>query len=412
MSGRSLGRRVAGTLPLFLLLLAPPAWPGAEEFSTFSIYAQQEDDESLFDHLLLRPTRAWRDEWERSANALRTSQGCLTSGQWMTDTQLRLRTPLGERARFGLDVRDQESDRSTVQYFDFSFRFPTAYGTPGFQFRPFYDKSRQDLALFWEAGAETSAAVARVTFTFEDTFNNLWAFRQSRVGQASEPYERHPYEPAVWFRFARPALRVEAGGQWLTPSRTRFVTVPVTAERHTTLWGALGQASLEARVGAVGLELSGAEIQALSREAPAGATLYGGDFRRQWSVESAARSALGRAAEIEARWIYRESTERSDPPFAARRLGVVDRALQLEARTAPGRWGARVGALYDRISVDLVGDYLPAYRTRRESRAYLGLAARFGAVSLDVVEGFELDHEPYDVWGVHDKAFAHLQTTF
>jgi hypothetical protein len=29
-----------------------------------------------------------------------------------------------------------------------------------------------------------------------------------------------------------------------------------------------------------------------------------------------------------------------------------------------------------------------------------------------VIEGIELDPEPYEVWWVHDKGFLHLQTTF
>ena len=77
----------------------PPAFAGTEQFSTFDVEAQEEDDESLLDHLLTRPPRAWRDEWEHSTQAVRTSQGCLTSGQWFIDTQLKLSAPLGERAR-------------------------------------------------------------------------------------------------------------------------------------------------------------------------------------------------------------------------------------------------------------------------------------------------------------------------
>ena len=78
----------------------------------------------------------------------------------------------------------------------------------------------------------------------------------------------------------------------------------------------------------------------------------------------------------------------------------------------PG-WAVRVGGLHDRITVDQVGSpSFTAYGTRVESRAYFGLMARFGAVSVYGVEGLELDHEPYDVWLVHDKAFLHLQTAF
>jgi hypothetical protein len=55
---------------------------------------------------------------------------------------------------------------------------------------------------------------------------------------------------------------------------------------------------------------------------------------------------------------------------------------------------------------------LPTYGTRKESRAYLGLIARFGRVSIQGVEGIELDHEPYEVTLWHDKGFLQLQSTF
>jgi hypothetical protein len=397
---------------LFLLLVAAPALAGTEEFSTFSVYAQEEDDESLIDHMLTRPDRAWRDEWERSMLALRTSQGCLTSGQWFVDTQLRLRTSLGGPALFGLDVRDQESDISTLQYFDFSFRFPTAIGTPGFMFRPMFDKSRQDLALFWEAGRETSATVGRLTFTFEDVFNDLFAFRQSRVGEQSEPYEKHPFEPAVWLRVRRPAWDAELNGQWLTPSIKRLAYQDDPLVPRVGLWGAYGSADLVARLAGFELEALGQNRQARSSQdvPPTGSS--GVDYRRQWAVETVARRGFGAHFEGEARWLYQERHERSDSPYPDRLLDVVERVLQGEVRYRASGWVARAGAMHDRVSRDLQGDYLPSYATRIESRAYVGLGARFGKVSMDAVEGIELDPEPYDVWGVHDKAFLHLQTTF
>ena len=40
---------------------------------------------------------------------------------------------------------------------DLSFHFPTRIGTAVVMFRPFYDKSRQDFALMWDVGSDTSA---------------------------------------------------------------------------------------------------------------------------------------------------------------------------------------------------------------------------------------------------------------
>ena len=79
---------------------------------------------------------------------------------------------------------------------------------------------------------------------------------------------------------------------------------------------------------------------------------------------------------------------------------------------APG-WAVRAGALYDRVAFAREGVTLATSEPReKESRAYLTLAARFGKVSLEGTEGFELDLEPYQVMYHHDKGFLKLQTTF
>jgi hypothetical protein len=407
--------RLAAFFLAALALVPTAARAGTEEWSTFDVFAQEEDDESLLDHLLTRTPGAWRDEWQRSEQALRTSQGCLTSGQWFVASDLKLRSALGRRARFGLDVRETESDRASFTYFDFSFRFPTAHGTPGAMFRPFHDKSRQDFALFWEAGAETSATRARLAFTFEDAFNNLWAFRQTRVGNVSEPYERHPFEPALALAVRRDRWRAEFEAVYLTPSRKLLAPDPAAGNApRATLWGTYGRAAFELEALGTSWKAGAENRQASSTQTipglPAGS---GEDFRRQWSAEGSAGRAFGRGLEIEARWIYQARDQATDPPLTARSLGAVDRVAQLEGRFPLwAAWAARVGALHDRVTVGWSGAPFPTYGTRVESRAYVGLTGRFGQVSVSAVEGIELDPEPYEVWWVHDKAFLHLQTTF
>lgn len=405
-------RRAAWLLLLAALAGRPrAAAAGTEEFSTFDVESQEEDDESLIDHLLTRPPRAWRDEWETSTNALRTSQGCLTSGQWFIDTRLKLRAPMGKRARFGFELAQDESDRESFLYTDFTFRFPTGWGTPGALFRPLFDKSRQDFGVFWEAGDDTASAYLLAQFVFEDTFNNLWAFRQTRVGETSEPYVQHPYEPTLAFRVRRPDWRVEALGRWLTPSR-KTLSDP---DRTSTLWGAFGTGAVEGRALGLGWELRGGSKQAASTEQPLDlSTADSRDVRRQWWVESVVRGRVSSRVETEARWLYQDRTQSVGAPEGPRGLDAIDRVIQAEATidVVPG-WVARVGGLYDNIGVDVSGA-APAftYGSRTESRAYVGLSARFGSVRVHAVEGMELDPEPYEVWAIHDKAFLHLQTTF
>lgn len=392
------------------------AHAGTEEFSTFDVEALEEDDESLLDHVLLRAPRVWRNEWERAPQAIRTSQGCLTSGQWFIDTDLKLRSPLGGRAEFGLDLRQSESDVSSYEYLDFSFTFATrAWGSPGVMFRPLFDKSRQDLAVFWQSGSDTSATQLQAIFTFEDVFNNFWEFRQSRVGDESEPYERHPYEPALRFSTRGDRFRMEITGKYLTPSRKRIEPFAGDPGRLTTLWGALATASVETRAAGFDWEVRGLNQQAASTDVTLGASTGDArDVRRLWSAELSSRRAFGPRVSAEARWIYQERDQTRGVPIGPASLGAVDRLLQIDAVVAlSNTLSARVGAMQDRITVGSTGTpRFHSYGTRGESRAYVGLLARFGRVSIQAIEGLELNDEPYDVWMVHDKGFLHLQTTF
>jgi hypothetical protein len=393
--------------------LPPVVCAGTEEFSTFSVEAQEEDDESLLDHLLTRSPRAWDGEWERAPLALRTGQGCLTSGQWINETELKLRTDLGGRAWFGLNLRQNEDDRNTYNYLDLSFHFPTRVGTIGAMFRPFHDKSRQDFAVMWDLGADTTTFQLRAVFGLEDMFNNLWEFRQARVGGTSEPYLRHPWEPALQMVLRPQGLRVEVGGRTLTPS-TKRIYAP-GGQRLATLWGTLAWASIEAQALGTTWEVRSTNHQAASTDHPATVPQPDGhDFRRQWSIETVARRQITERLDAEARWLYQERTQQHGLPVWPPRFDAVDRVIQLEAAwRATSSLHLKLGGLHDRIGVRPSGVALSSrYGTRTESRAYVGFMTRFGSVRLQAIEGIELDHEPYEVWLVHDKGFLQLQTTF
>jgi hypothetical protein len=405
---------------LVALLSVTPARAGTEEFSTFSAEAQDEDDESLIDHMLTRTPRAWALEWERSPQALRTSQGCLTSGQWFDETDLKLRAPLGKRAFFGLDLAKTDDDRYRYQYLDFSFHVPTRFGTGVVMFRPFYDKASQDFALMWDVGDDSSTVQLRLTAGFEDLFNNFWQFRQTRVGNLAEPYLKRPWEPALRLVVRQPGFRAEIGGRYLTPSTKHIIIsyADPSLDRVHALWGALGWASFE--VTALGLEW---EARTTNRQAASGDAAFlqrqpdARDFRRQWTGEAAARRRITRRLTTELRWLYQGRTETHALPDPQRSFGATDRVTQIE-----GLWSAtpnldvRVGYMKDVISVTHLGPPLPVsyliYGSRHENRAYVGLTARFGRVSVTGIEGLELDDEPYAVAGIHDKGFLGLQTTF
>ena len=417
-SSAAAARRLALLLALTLLPAAStaPARASTEEFSSFDVERPEEDDESILDHLLARPPAEWRDEWERAPQAFRTSQGCFTSGQWYMDNELKLASPLGRRARFGLRLDQVESDLTAYENLELWFLFPLRTGTLGVMFRPTYDKSRQDFALAWELGADTTRDQLRLVYGLEDLFNNLWAWRQTRVGESGAPYDRHPWEPAFKAARRRARWRLEAEGKWLTLARKRVgLYSSPDPGRAQSLWGTWGSAALEARaLGATWMART-ENRQARSTDQPL--DLSAGDARksrRMWQVELAARRAAWRDVAIEGRWLYADRMQSYRPPLADARFHAIDRTLQLEAR-----WAARtdlvvrLGGLFDRVSVSRSG--AAGYRThgtRNESRAYLGVVARFGRVSLSGIEGIELDPERYEVWHHHDKGFLSLQTTF
>lgn len=395
----------------------PLARAGVEEFSTFGVETQERDDESYLDHILTRVPPAWRDEWERAPLALRSSQGCLTSGEWYDETDLKLRASLGRHVWMGVAFRQHQNDRVRFNYTEFSLHVPTRFGTPGFMFRPSRDKSNQDMALMWDIGADTSAFQLRAVFGLEDVFNNFWEFRQVATGGRAEPYLRHPWEPGLRMVVRRPWLRAEIGGQYLTPSTKRLIVsyADPSLDDVTTLWGAMGWATFEARALGIEWEARTTNHQAASTEHPIALPAPDGrDFRRQWSTEVAARRRIAPRLTAEARWLYQARTQVHGPPVVPPRFEAVDRVIQVEAVwTKSPALAFRLGGLYDRITIQQSGITAPfSFGSRTESRAYIGIIARFGGVSLQVVEGLELDRESYDVWAVHDKGFVQLQAVF
>lgn len=410
-------RTSALALLLLLLLPAPRAGASSEEFSTLDVVRPEDDDESALDHALTRAPLEWRDEWERAPQAFRLSQGCLTSANWFMETQLKTSSPIGRRSRFELRLDQSESDRAGWNDLELWGRFVQPIGTVGVMFRPYADKSRHDMALTWGTGADSSAFQLEATWGFEDLFNNLWAFRQTQVGGVSEPYLRHPWEPALRLASRHPGWRVELSGKYLTPSEKRLASVtPGDPPTLATLWGTHARAAVEVAIGRATLEARSENWQATSARAfeRSFSTFPTRDVERLWSVESAVRAPLARSLAGEVRWTYLERTTTRGFLDDPNRFGAVDRMLQAEARWAVRpSFTIRAGGLYDRISIDWSGPiWIQTFGTRNESRAYFGFDATWGRLRLSAAEGIEMDPEPYDVNFHHDKAFAQVQTTF
>lgn len=403
--------------PLVALLAAPAAlppaaWASSEEFSSFDVVRLEEDDESALDHLLARPPEAWREEWERAPLAFRTSQGCFTSGQWYMHDQLRLVSPAGGRVRFALELDRLESDLLAYEHLDLWLLFPLRAGTLGVMFRPYYDKSRQDFALRWELGADTTRHQLQLTYGLEDLFNNLWVWRQTRVGESGQPYERHPWEPAIRAAVRRERWRAGLEGRWLTLARKRLNATVTEAARTQTLWGTFAAADVEARALGATWRARAEDRQARSTDRPdAGGS--GRVTRRLWRAEAGVRRPVARGITVAADWIHMDRMQSEREPRPALAFHGVDRIVRLEALWSPrATLALRAGGLFDRVTADRSGAASEQHGGRNESRAYVGVVLRFGRLSVTATEGVELDPERYEVWNHHDKGFVQLQTTF
>ncbi|MGH7742313.1 MAG: hypothetical protein ACRENS_09860, partial [Candidatus Eiseniibacteriota bacterium] len=253
-------------------------------------------------------------------------------------------------------------------------------------------------------------------FMVEDMLNNLWAWRQTRVGDQSEPYLKHPYLPQFELISRHDTWRLDLGGRYLTPSEKQVNQyLSVKSPALQTLWGAYAWAGAETHALGFGWEARTDNLQALSTAQPldysAGNHL---DFRRQWSAEGVITRRMSARWSVLGRYLYQGRTELYGESLGPGRFEGLDRVIQFEAERAfaPG-WNLKAGALYDRVGFSREGVTLATSEPRvKESRAYFTIDARFGKVSLEGTEGIELDTEPYQVMFHHDKGFLKLQTTF
>jgi hypothetical protein len=143
--------------------------------------------------------------------------------------------------------------------------------------------------------------------------------------------------------------------------------------------------------------------------------MQGDRWRNAWGTDAGVRVAVPRLrTTTDLHWLYRVRVEQYHPAGPEQWLDGIERVWWLDSWTAlTPVFDLRLGALYERISIrrSAVFPYW-TWGSRRESRAYVGLSARFGNFMVSGVEGIELDHEAYDVYFVHDKGFITLQASF
>ena len=405
---------ILASCALLLLACASRVHANIEEFQTFDVVREEEDDENLLDHHLSRMPLQWGAEWEQAHGGFRTGQGCLTSGQWTMLNELKSRAPMGDRAWLDIAYRDVQDSENRYSWLQLEFRYPTRMGTLGWRFRPAYDKSSQDFALLYDWGDAVSPLQIQAAFTVEDMFNSLWEFRQTRVGNRSEPYRRHPFEPALRVIHRGAHHRFEVYEQWLTPSIKDLHELDPSQDRTRTLWGERGGLEANASRGRWTAETRFDQIQAYSTDTPISGLTDSRSFRRRWVAELALRRAFTERVTAEVRWVHQERRQDWHPTLGDGRFRAVDRMPMAEvAWRAHERVLARIGALYNRVAVEEAGA-VPAFTwgTRKESRIFLALQLRFGRVLVQGTEGIELDRERYEVSFHHDKGFLHMQTTF
>ena len=408
-----MSRRLAALL-LAAALVTARAHADTQQFATFDAASMEEDDENFLDHFQSRLPDEWRAEWEAATAALRTSQGCLTSGTWHQWDEFKARAPMTDRAWLDFSFVQTTDPQASWEWVRFDFTRATRWGTFAGRFQPAYDKSQQDLAALWRWGDGTRPLELQATFTFVDALNSFWEFRQARVGNHSEPYRAHPFEPELVVISRGAHRRLEAQAKWLTPSRKDIDDPDAALSGRSSLWGSHVFVDAEQDLARWTLLARYDGTQALSAQQLNGTPGDGRNYRRAWSAEAGVRRALGPRLRIEGRYAYGNRAEDWHPPVADAAFRGLDRMGALLVH-----WTARpsleliTGLLYDRIGITRTGavpDF--SYGTRKESRGLIGLQTRIGNVRLQGLEGIELDSEPYPVTFHHDKAYVQLQTTF
>ena len=410
-----MNRRILARALLAVALLARPARASVEEFSSFDVFGMEADDESIIDRFLARPPEEWRIDWQDASSALRADQGCLTSGTWYQSNEFKARAPLGRRSWLDVGYLQRTDLEASWEWFQFDFHHATDHlGVLGWRVRPAYEKSQQDFAILWGGGDATKPLEGHATFTLEDAFNNFWEFKQAKVGDHNEPYVQHPFEPALAGVWRGRHHRFEVSGAWLTPSRKNILDADPARSGTLSLWGTKLAARAEGTLGAQNVVAAFENTQARSEQAFRLRPGDGAVFRRHWTAELALRRRLARRLHVEARYLYEDRDQGWSPPAGDGWFRALDRvgALELGWRAHPD-WLVKTGLLYDRIGIARAGA-LPGgtFGSRKESRGFFGFQARFGKVQVQVLEGIELDSEPYEVAFHHDKSFLHLQTTF
>lgn len=407
-------RRLAAALSL-LVLLAGPARANVEEFSSYDVVQMESDDENFLDRWLTRVPERWRREFESAPGAFRTSQGCYTAGEWYMRHDLKARAETGKRTWLDIGYLQVNDNLAEWQELRLDFRWRTdRSGTFGVRFAPTPDKSRQDFAALWDWGAPGDRVQVGAAFTLEDAFNSLWEFRQDKVGDHSEPYRAHPLEPSLRIASDGKRHRFELAGKWLTPLHKDIRDPDPALEGSYSLLGSKAAMLAQYAFPRWDVEARFETEQVRSAEQSAFSQGDGRNFRRRWLGEAAVGRSLGRTWRAELRGAYQDRTQNWRPPPGPANFRALDRGWAFEIAGEPANgWRLRVGGMYDRIGVaQRIG--VPAYDdlSRKESRAYVGLEARFGRVRVQGIEGIELDAEPYEVTFHHDKGFLQLQAVF
>jgi hypothetical protein len=411
--------RLAAWLLLGCLLLPARARASYEEFATLNVGQTEEDDEYLFDQELVRSPFLWHDEFDRTSNAFRSSQGCFTAGHWHIDNELKFEVPLGDTARFALDYRDVADMEAVYGWTRLEARTPIPHvGRWGFRYTPNFEKSRQDMALMWEHGNALTPLAVQGAFTLEDIFNNFWSQRQVKVGGEPEPYLRHPFEPAASVTWRGNGPKFSANAKWLTPSTKRLETRDPALHRTEKLWGAKGDGAVSQRIAGTTVEAAFEMVQASSYaywdQQPGDHHLFG----RRWRIKGSLIQSIGENTHVAVRYFYMDRTQVWRPPVANATLNVIDRCVMVDSWfIGPWGTGVRAGGMRDRVTSWHDGGVngVPGFAsqgTRYEDRAIISLQKLFGRVRMQIIEGIELDNESYEVSFHHDKGFFQLQTTF
>lgn len=400
---------------------APPARASIEDFETWDVGAQENDDEYGLDMYFLSFSPEWDAHWLYSGDGARSTMGSSDNEVWEMRNELRMRRQLNDRVHFLYGfTQDQGLTIENEQHF-----LGLEVEGGGFWFgpfaRPITTKEHLDAGLMvrraWKSGTEI-----RASLSFEDWISDHTNGRSNIRNRTFTDFLDPAREWRLGVRQVWSPVRWIAADVVRLPEFERRIQPPAsTGLPEDFRW--VGGHSWSVR--GAGDPMRGLTFDFLAEGKKSRVANFPSDgldpvdtHRDAWKLRTRVTHAL--AGKFLGRWgvQVRGAHEKdvADTAAVPYRLIVDDVVTTVGTRREITRWlTGEFGYGHQETKIHQVGpkdEHRFTWGTRSENRLYLiaelataGLRARF-------IETIELDNEGYKAFGDHDKGFVQLMADF